>query len=91
MREAVLWLREPGYRFLLTPARHCPARSMTDAPADPCSPAVVCGCRNCVTSCDLRVFVDDAAEPVPAQNARTSGVVESLRAARVRVLLQCPE
>jgi hypothetical protein len=29
------------------------------------------GAGNCVTLCDLRVFVDQAAEPVPAQNART--------------------
>jgi hypothetical protein len=27
-----------------------------------------CGCRNYVTSCDLRIFMDQAAEPVRAQN-----------------------
>jgi hypothetical protein len=36
-------------------------------------PAAV-GAGNCVTSCDLRVFVDQAAEPIPAQNAHTGHV-----------------
>jgi len=40
------------------------------------SPAVVLGgepvgAEYCVTSCDLRVFVDQAAEPVPPQNPDT--------------------
>jgi hypothetical protein len=30
------------------------------------------GAGDCVTSCDLGVFVDQATEPVPAQNAHTS-------------------
>ena len=34
-------------------------------------PEAVVGAGNCVTSCDLGVFVDQAAEPVPPQNADT--------------------
>ena len=48
------------------------------------------GAGNYVTSCDLRVFVDQAAEPVPAQNAQTGHVARKMYTASGRVLLQCP-
>ena len=43
-----------------------------------------------VTSCDLRVFVDEAAESVPAQNAHTGHVARWVHASCGRVLLQRP-
>jgi hypothetical protein len=39
--------------------------------------ALLCGAGNSVTSCDLRVFVDEAAESVPAQNAHTGHVART--------------
>ncbi len=47
----------------------------------------VVGAGNRVTSCDLRVFVDQAAEPVPAQNAHTVRFGRWMRASGGRVLL----
>ena len=46
------------------------------------------GAGNGVTLCDLGVFVDQAAEPVPAQNARTSRFGRRMRASGGRLLLQ---
>ena len=48
------------------------------------------GAGNRVTSCDLRVFVDRAAEPVRAQNAHTGRFGRRMRASGGRVLLQRP-
>jgi hypothetical protein len=48
------------------------------------------GAGNYVTSCHLRVFMDQAAEPVPAQNAHTGHFRSRMRVPSGRVLLQCP-
>jgi hypothetical protein len=48
------------------------------------------GAENRVTLRDLGVFVDQAAEPVPAQNAHTGHFRRRMRATGGRVLLQCP-
>jgi hypothetical protein len=46
------------------------------------------GAGNGVTLCDLGVFVDQAAEPVPAQNARTGRFGRRMRTSGGRLLLQ---
>ena len=46
------------------------------------------GAGNSVTLCDLGVFVDQAAEPVPAQNAHTGHFGRRMRASGGRLLLQ---
>jgi hypothetical protein len=38
------------------------------------------GAENAVTLCDLRIFVDQATEPVPAQNAHTGHFDRRMRA-----------
>jgi hypothetical protein len=48
------------------------------------------GAENCVTLCDLGVFTDEGADPVPAQNARTGHSGRWMRAPAVRVLPQRP-
>ena len=48
------------------------------------------GAGNCVTLCDLGVFADQAAEPVPALNAHTGHFRTWMRTTGGRVLLQCP-
>jgi hypothetical protein len=45
---------------------------------------------NCVTLCDLRVVVDQAAEPVPAPNAHAGQSGRPMRTPGGRVLLQSP-
>ena len=45
---------------------------------------------NYVTSCNLRVFADEAAEPVPAQNVHTGHSARCMHASCGRVLLQHP-
>ena len=50
-----------------------------------------CGCRkNYVTPCDLGILVDQAAKPVPAQNAHTSHFHGWMRSPCGRVLMQRP-
>jgi hypothetical protein len=51
---------------------------------------LVVGAGNHVTSCDLRVFVDQAAEAAPPQNARTGRFCGWMGAPGGRVLLQRP-
>jgi len=46
------------------------------------------GAGNSVTLCDLGVFVDQAADPVPAQNAHTGHFGRRMRASGGRLLLQ---
>ena len=46
------------------------------------------GAENAVTLCDLRIFVDQAADPVPAQNAHTGHFDRRIRAPGGRLLLQ---
>jgi hypothetical protein len=46
------------------------------------------GAENAVTVCDLRIFMYQAAEPVPAGNAHTSHFDEQIRTSRGRTLLQ---
>ena len=48
------------------------------------------GAEYCVTSCDQGVFMDQAAEPVPAQNAHPGRVAGWMCAPGGRVLLQRP-
>jgi len=48
------------------------------------------GAENAVTLCDLRIFVDQAAEPVLAQDAYTGHFGRRMRASGRRLLLQCP-
>ena len=48
------------------------------------------GAENSVTSCDLRIFMDQPAEPVPAQNTHTGHPDGRLRATGGRMLLQRP-
>jgi hypothetical protein len=48
------------------------------------------GAENAVTLCDLRIFVDHAAEPVPAQNAHIGHFDRRIRAPVGRLLLQRP-
>jgi hypothetical protein len=61
---------------------------------DPDPPAGVlddpAGAEDSVTSCDLRIFIDQPAEPVPAQNTHTGHVGGRLRATGGRMLLRCP-
>jgi uncharacterized glyoxalase superfamily protein PhnB len=49
------------------------------------------GAGNCVTSCDLDVFVNQAAEPVPPQNADARAFCRWILAPGGRVLVQRPE
>jgi hypothetical protein len=46
------------------------------------------GAENAVTLCDLRIFVDQAAEPVPAQNAHAGYFARRIRASGGRLLVQ---
>jgi AAA domain len=48
------------------------------------------GAENCVTLCDLGVFADQAAEPVPPQKAHTGHFSRRMRTPGGRVLLQRP-
>jgi len=48
------------------------------------------GAEYCVTSCDLGVFVDQAAEPVPPQNPDTCACGGRTLASGGRVLVQRP-
>ena len=48
------------------------------------------GAENYVPLCDLGVFVDQAAKPVPAQNAHIGLSRWRMRPPCGRVLLQCP-
>ena len=54
------------------------------------SHANVVGADNPVTSCDLGIFMDRAADPVPAQNAHTGHFGRRIRASGRRLLPQCP-
>jgi hypothetical protein len=49
---------------------------------------VLVGAENAVTLCDLRIFVDQAAEPVPAQNAHAGYFGRRMRASGGRLLLK---
>jgi hypothetical protein len=51
---------------------------------------LVCGCRNCVTSCDLHIFVDQAAETVAPQDADTRTFRRRIGSLGGRVLVQRP-
>ena len=51
----------------------------------------VVGAEYCVTSCDLGVFVDQAAEPVPPQNPDTCLYRGRILAPGGRILVQRPE
>ena len=51
---------------------------------------VAVGAGNYVASCDLRIFVDQAAGPVPPQNTHTGHFHSRIRAPRGRVLMQRP-
>lgn len=53
------WMLASGGRALV----EGPVRAMDVMVID-----VLVGAGNCVTSCDLRVFVDQATEPVPAED-----------------------
>jgi hypothetical protein len=46
------------------------------------------GAGNAVTLCDLRILVDQAAEPAPAQNVHTGYFDRRMRAPGGRLLLQ---
>jgi hypothetical protein len=48
------------------------------------------GAGNYVTSCNLRVFADEAAEPLPAQNLHTGHTARCMHASCGQVLLQHP-
>ena len=48
------------------------------------------GAGNYVASCDLRIFVDQAVEPVSPQNTQTGHFQGWMRAAHGRVLVQRP-
>ena len=48
------------------------------------------GAEYCVTSCDLGVFVDEAAEPIPPENARIRDGCGWVRTPGGRVLVQRP-
>ena len=48
------------------------------------------GAEYCVTSCDLGVFVDQAAEPVPPQNPDTCACSGRILAPGGRILVQRP-
>ena len=48
------------------------------------------GADNLVTSCDLGIFMDQAAEPVPAQNPDICAWSRWLRVPGRRALVQCP-
>ena len=54
------------------------------------APHRLVGAEYCVTSCDLGVFMDQAAEAVSAQDAQTGHVARWVRAPAGRVLLQRP-
>ena len=48
------------------------------------------GAEYCVTSCDLGVFVDEAAEPIPPENAHIRQGCGWIRTSRGWVLVQRP-
>ena len=48
------------------------------------------GAENPVTLCDLGIFADQAAEPVPAQNPDGCARASWMRTPGRRALLQCP-
>jgi len=53
-------------------------------------PAYPVAAENCVTLCDLGVFVDQAAKPVPPQNPNTRALHGWMPASAGRVLVQRP-
>jgi len=56
----------------------------------PCNQLYRVGAEYCVTSCDLGIFVDQAAEPVPPQNPDTCACCGRVLASGGRVLVQRP-
>jgi hypothetical protein len=67
----------------------CPPAPDPDHERTPRAPLSTCGCRISVTLCDLGIFVDEAAEPVPAKNAHTGHFARRMRPSGGRVLLHC--
>ena len=56
----------------------------------PVAAVAVVGAEYCVTSCDLGVFVDEAAEPVPSENAHIRRGCGCIGTSGGRVLVQRP-
>src|ERR1039457_5492948 len=54
------------------------------------NPIQAVGADNLVTSCHLGIFMDQAAEPVPAYNAHIGHFDRRIRTYGGRLLLQCP-
>jgi hypothetical protein len=91
--RAVLTSHAPARVRIALPRRglrRCPPPFPPGLLQPPRGPADSVGAGNCVTSCDLAVFVDQAAEPVPAHNAYSGHFRRPMCTSGGRVLQQRP-